>query len=124
MSRRQPLADLLLLEVLKACALAAPQPMQPAAFADDSGLGRDVLDQALDALRLLGLVRLTEWTPERGQRYSVSPEGELVLRNPDLIRAARRGSAEANGAAATPPDAQADRQNLTEQADTPPVRQT
>jgi membrane associated rhomboid family serine protease len=121
MSGRQPLDDLLLLEVLRACAQTAPQPLQSAAFASDSGLDRAVLDQALDELRLLGLVRLTEWTPDGGQGYAVSAEGEMVLRNPDLIRATRRGNMEA---AATSPDVEAERQKLPEQADSTPIPRT
>jgi membrane associated rhomboid family serine protease len=83
-------APALLLEVLKACERSAPEPLHPAAFAAYSGLDRALLDQALDHLRCRGLVRLTDWAQSQGQGYALSSDGEMVLRNPDLLNHSER----------------------------------
>jgi membrane associated rhomboid family serine protease len=83
------LSDELLFEVLKACAQSASDPLYPAAFAAYSGLDRSLLDEALDHLRLRGLVRLTEWAQGKGQGYALTSEGALVLQNPPLLKRAR-----------------------------------
>jgi membrane associated rhomboid family serine protease len=83
------IADELLLEVLKACAQSAPEPLYPAAFAAYSGLERNLLDQALDYLRLRGLVSFTDWIQGKGQGYALTSEGDKVLQNPRLLKRAQ-----------------------------------
>jgi membrane associated rhomboid family serine protease len=91
------IADDLLLEVLKACDQAPP--LYPAAFAEYSGLERHLLDQALDSLRLRGLVRFTDWERDKGQGYAVTSLGAQVLENPGLLKRVKRPAPEA-----PPPD--------------------
>jgi len=79
-------ADELLLEVLKACEQSAP--LYPAAFGAYSGLDRTLLDEALDHLRLRGLVRFTDWVAGKGQGYAVTPEGSMVLQSPGSLKKA------------------------------------
>jgi membrane associated rhomboid family serine protease len=88
------LADDLLLEVLKACAEAAPVGLYPAAFAAYSGLDRGVLDEALDYLRLRGLVRFTDWERDKGQGYTLTSQGTDALQNPRLLKHAQLAKAE------------------------------
>src|SRR5437868_3189919 len=95
------LADDLLLEVLKACARSAPGPLYPAEFAAFSGLERPVLDDALDHLRLRGLVRFTDWARDKGQGYALTAEGAAVLKNPRLLKRAQLTEL---APAAAPPD--------------------
>ena len=83
------IADELLLEVLKACAQSAPEPLYPAAFAAYSGLERNLLDKALDYLRLHGLVSFTDWVQGKGQGYALTSEGDKVLQNPRLLKRAQ-----------------------------------
>src|SRR5208283_5640246 len=83
------LADELLVEILKACDQAAPEPLYPVAFATHSGLDRALLDEALDHLRLDGLVRFTDWVQGQGQGYTLTSEGSHVLDNPRLLRQSR-----------------------------------
>jgi membrane associated rhomboid family serine protease len=83
------IADELLLEVLKACVQAAPEPLYPAAFAAYSGLERNLLDKALDYLRLHGLVSFTDWVQGKGQGYALTSEGDKVLQNPRLLKRAQ-----------------------------------
>ncbi|MCI0642199.1 MAG: rhomboid family intramembrane serine protease [Gemmataceae bacterium] len=84
----EPTPDLLL-EILKACAAAEPQPLYPAAFAAESGLEREFLDESLDSLRLKGLVRLTDWAAGKGQGYALTPAGATMLDDPNLLRRGR-----------------------------------
>src|SRR4051812_16942633 len=77
------LVDALLMEVLRACAQA--NPLYPVDFAAHSGLDRNLLDEALDHLRLRGLVRFTDWVTGKGQGYAPTPEGMMVLQNPSLL---------------------------------------
>src|ERR1700693_1515466 len=83
------IADELLLEVLKASAQSSPEPLYPAAFAAYSGLERNLLDQALDYLRLRGLVAFTDWVQGKGQGYALTSEGDKVLQNPRLLKRAQ-----------------------------------
>src|SRR5439155_14610990 len=83
------LADDLLLEVLKACAQSAPHPLYPGEFAASSGLERDLLDEALDHLRLHELARLTDWVQGKGQGYALTARGAMVLQNPALLQRGR-----------------------------------
>jgi membrane associated rhomboid family serine protease len=69
----------LLKRILEACEQSPPRPLYPAAFARESGLERDILDRSLDELRGRGLVQLTDWMPEHGQGYTLTPAGAEVL---------------------------------------------
>src|SRR5262249_43908292 len=64
-------------------------PFYPADFVIDSGLERHVLDEALDHLRLRGLIGLTDWVQGKGQGYALTSRGALVLRDPKLLRRAQ-----------------------------------
>src|SRR5438445_499389 len=79
-------ADDMLVDLLKAIEQSAPNPLYPAAFAADFGLERARLDQALDQLRLRGLVRLTDWVQDKGQGYVLTPQGAIALKNPGLLQ--------------------------------------
>jgi membrane associated rhomboid family serine protease len=96
------LADLLLLELLKAIERSAPEPVYPAALAAYTGLERSLLDEALDHLRLRGLVQLTDWVQGKGQGYALTSQGEMVLRNPGYLKRARLPVPPMDGA--PPPD--------------------
>jgi rhomboid protease GluP len=77
----------LLKRILEACEQSAPRPLYPSAFARESGLDRGILDHTLDELRIRGLVQLTDWVPEQGQGYTLTPAGAEVLhRNADPRR--------------------------------------
>jgi membrane associated rhomboid family serine protease len=78
--------------LLRYCEKARPQPWYPSAFCRESGIPRDVLDPHLDALRMSGLIRLTDWVPELGQGYVLTPAGETVVTNPHAMAALRKGS--------------------------------
>jgi membrane associated rhomboid family serine protease len=76
----------LLTDLLRACFGRAPQPLYPASFAQENGLDRAVLDQALDELRLRGLVRLTEWVQGQGQGYTLTQAGLDLVEHPRGLR--------------------------------------
>src|SRR5436190_23881490 len=73
----------LLLPTLQAC--AGPEPLYPVTYSQSTGLDRAVLDAALDRLRMAGLVRLTEWVKGKGQGYTLTPDGVMVLERPGLL---------------------------------------
>jgi membrane associated rhomboid family serine protease len=77
MSAMTPITDAVLLRVLKACADASP--LYPTQFTSANGLDRPTLDGALDRLRLLGLVEMTDWAQGKGQGYRVTPAGAGAL---------------------------------------------
>src|SRR5262245_9000173 len=81
-------AEALLMEVLKACNAASPAPMYPMEFAAQSGLERAILDEALDHLRLRGLVRLTDWVQGKGQGYALTSQGAMALQDPKVLKRA------------------------------------
>ncbi|MFO0866881.1 MAG: rhomboid family intramembrane serine protease, partial [Gemmataceae bacterium] len=60
-----------------------PEPFypvdRPASFA------RDLLNDALDRLRLRGLIELTEWTREKGQGIRLTDAGRGVLADPSML---------------------------------------
>jgi membrane associated rhomboid family serine protease len=76
--------------VLKECARIAPAPLYPVDFLNATGLPRPLLDPVLDQLRLGGLLRLTEWTPAKGQGYTITEDGIRVLTTPRLLDRLRR----------------------------------
>jgi membrane associated rhomboid family serine protease len=75
-------ANPLLETVLRECQKKAPAPFYPSLDGKDKGLDRMALDEALDQLRLGGLVELTPWEAGRGQGYRLTAEGEQILRSP------------------------------------------
>src|SRR4051812_21766503 len=79
-------ADALLLELLKAIQRSAPEPLYPGAFAAYSGLDRTLLDEALDYLRLRGLIAFTDWVQGKGQGYALTARGARVVDNPALLQ--------------------------------------
>ncbi|MCI0380141.1 MAG: rhomboid family intramembrane serine protease [Gemmataceae bacterium] len=93
----EPTPDLLL-EILKACAAAHPEPLYPAAFAAESGLEREFLDESLDRLRMKGLVQLTDWAAGKGQGYALTPAGAAAVDDPNLLRRGRLPAPEADAA--------------------------
>jgi membrane associated rhomboid family serine protease len=68
--------------ILRLCAAAAPQPWYPSAYAKETNTTRDTLDPHLDQLRMVGLIRLTDWMPGLGQGYALTPTGEDILKSP------------------------------------------
>jgi membrane associated rhomboid family serine protease len=76
--------------VLKECARIAPTPLYPIDFIQGTGLPRAIVDSVLDQLRLGGLLRLTEWTPAKGQGYTITEDGMRVLTTPRLLDRLRR----------------------------------
>src|SRR4051794_1653471 len=87
-----PVADDLLLKVLRAIAASAPEPLYPGKLAAVSGLERAALDQGLDQLRLRGLVQLTDWVQGKGQGYALTAEGALILTDPALLNRPRQAA--------------------------------
>jgi membrane associated rhomboid family serine protease len=75
--------------VLTFCAEAAPSPWYPSTFVQTSGVPREKLDPHLDALRLGGLIRLTDWVQGHGQGYALTPEGEQTVKSPRLLEKLR-----------------------------------
>src|SRR5262249_18771414 len=66
-------------------------PWYPSAYAKSVGVARDSLHPHLDELRMAGLIRLTEWVPEHGQGYVLTPAGEDVVRSPRKLARLRKG---------------------------------
>jgi membrane associated rhomboid family serine protease len=83
--------DELLEILLRTVAGAGPQPWYPGQFAQSTGVPRELLDAALDRLRLAGLVQLTPWAQGYGQGYRATPHGLEVLRQPRLLARLRGG---------------------------------
>jgi membrane associated rhomboid family serine protease len=75
--------------ILRECARLAPEPLYPGAYVQGTGVARTSLDDALDQLRLGGLIRLTDWTQGRGQGYTVTPSGSAVLQSSRLLERLR-----------------------------------
>lgn len=84
-------SDEQLAALLRECYQAAPEPWYPSAHAGQAGTDRAALDADLDRLRMGGLIRLTDWVQGKGQGYVLTPEGALVLQNPQLLRRLRDG---------------------------------
>jgi membrane associated rhomboid family serine protease len=74
--------------VLHQCLNTAPRPWYPSTV---HSIPRDLLDSALDQLRMGDLVSLTDWVPDRGQGYVLTREGHTVLHNPGLLGRLRHG---------------------------------
>jgi membrane associated rhomboid family serine protease len=72
-----------LLQVLRLASERDPEPFYP--IDRPTSLARDVLDNALDRLRLGGFVQLTEWTREKGQGIRLTDEGRAALADPALL---------------------------------------
>lgn len=77
--------------ILRLCAAAAPNPWFPREYAQTAGVDRDSLYAPLNDLRVAGLVKLTDWTKDRGQGYLLTETGEQVLRNPIHLAQIRTG---------------------------------
>src|ERR1700736_301763 len=80
--------------ILRQCAAAAPNPWFPSVYVRDTGIVRDQLEAPLDALRMLGLVRIADWAQGQGQGYALTPEGEQVLQNTRVLAQLRAGKYE------------------------------
>jgi membrane associated rhomboid family serine protease len=98
--------------VLTWCKEATPNPWYPSLFCQASGVPREQLDPALEELRLGGLVRLTDWVPNQGQGYTLTPAGEEFVNDPRLLGKLRSGAV-VRPAAAPPPLAPAARPDTT-----------
>ncbi|HZT80377.1 MAG TPA: hypothetical protein VFA26_09150, partial [Gemmataceae bacterium] len=79
--------------ILRQCAAAAPEPWYPRDYAAAAGIDRDRLDPSLDALRLAGLIRLTDWVRGKGQGYALTPDGARLLNDPRGLARALDGRA-------------------------------
>jgi membrane associated rhomboid family serine protease len=76
--------------ILRQCAAAAPQPWYPSSF-QQPDVPTNMLDEALDRLRLAGLVQLTDWVQGRGQGYALTPEGVEVMSDTGVLSRLRQG---------------------------------
>ncbi|MBL8798943.1 MAG: rhomboid family intramembrane serine protease [Planctomycetia bacterium] len=96
-----------LIDILRSCEAAAPEPWYPSVHARTQGIDRDSLDSPLERLRLGGLIHLTDWVQGTGQGYRLTDEGRRVLQAPrDLQRLERDQLPESQPpAAATPAEA-------------------
>src|SRR5262245_25624446 len=92
--------------VLLECAQRAPAPLYAAEYADTMRIPRSQLDDALDRLRLGGLVKLTDWVQGRGQGYVLTPQGAEVASTPRMLDDVRRNGV---AAAAVPAPLRAER---------------
>lgn len=75
----------LYLRILDACKAQSPEPLYPRPFSIAENIDRKQLDEALDYLRLHGLVQFTDWVQDMGQGYTLTPEGARILKNPALL---------------------------------------
>lgn len=75
----------LYLKILDACRAQAPEPLYPKPFAIAENLDRNQLDDALDYLRIQGLIRFTDWVQGMGQGYALTEDGASILQNPLLL---------------------------------------
>src|SRR6266849_4909490 len=71
--------------ILRQCGAADPNPWYPSVQAPADGVSRADLDQALDDLRLGGLIRLTEWVQGQGQGYALTPAGSQIAHSPAAL---------------------------------------
>ena len=76
-------SDEVLVHVLRLAAERDPQPLYPADR--PASLPREVLDSAVDRLRLSGLLELTEWTRDKGQGIRLTDVGRRALADPRLL---------------------------------------
>lgn len=76
-------SDEVLVHVLRLAAERDPQPFYPSDR--PASLPREVLDPALDRLRLAGLLELTEWTRDKGQGIRLTDIGRRALADPRLL---------------------------------------
>lgn len=77
--------------ILRHVAAAAPEPWYPKLYAETANVDRDSLDAPLEKLRLANLIQLTEWMPERGQGYVLTPEGMQALQSQRELARLRDG---------------------------------
>jgi len=77
----------LLTDLLRACSELSPQPLYPAAFSQEHGIDREMLDKALDELRTRGLLRLTDWVQGMGQGYTLTEAGLDYVERPRGLQA-------------------------------------
>jgi rhomboid protease GluP len=70
-------SDETLLQLLQACADAAP--LYPARYAKAKNLDRARLDEGLDELRRRGLIKLTDWVKDFGQGRALTEAGSMAL---------------------------------------------
>jgi membrane associated rhomboid family serine protease len=77
--------------ILRFCEAAGPAPWYPSVHARTTGTVRDQLDPYLDELRVAGLIRLTDWVPENGQGYVLTPAGVQTLQSPRALSRIRAG---------------------------------
>jgi membrane associated rhomboid family serine protease len=82
-----------MMQLLKACAERAPEPLYPAIFARESNLDRDKLDVVLDELRRRGLIKLTDWAKDLGQGRALTEAGWTALKTNDLAPVVNDASA-------------------------------
>lgn len=78
-------------KLLRLCAAAAPDPWYAREFERTSGTPKEALEPFLEALRMSGLLRLTDWTREFGQGYAITPNGERILNNPGALQLMKSG---------------------------------
>src|SRR5437016_11377659 len=75
------LVDEFHVDLLKACAQAAPAPFFAGDYAARWGLELSSLEETLEELRGRGLVHVTDWAPAKGNGYALSVQGAKALKN-------------------------------------------
>jgi rhomboid protease GluP len=77
--------------ILRMCARAAPQPWYPRHFIRETGADPDQVDHLLELLSLEGLVQKAPGTLDAGTGATLTPLGEQVVADPDLMDRLCRG---------------------------------
>lgn len=77
--------------ILRLCAAAGAEPWYPSSYAKSSGVDRNSLDEPLNDLRLAGLIKLTDWTKDRGQGCLLTPDGKALLDDARALERLRTG---------------------------------
>lgn len=71
--------------VLEWIAASSPEPWFPSVYARGHGLNRDCLDEPLNTLRNVDLVRIATWVRGDGQGYVLTPAGEAAAKDPAAL---------------------------------------
>ncbi len=79
-------------ELLLAISKAEPKPWHPKNYAQETNIPRDSLDTPLNELRMMDLIKLTDWAKGVGQGYILTSFGETVIKDNDALRELRQGN--------------------------------
>ncbi len=93
--------------LLRECGRHKPAPVYPGELARAIGRSRETLEAAFDYLRTRGLVCMTDWVQDHGRGFIITPDGEVVLRSPDLLDRLRTEAIYPQPVTLSPPGTQA-----------------